>query len=463
MKHIVKPPEQLAPGLKRWLRAVGAEAVIASFAQLLPDAAVFAVDKERTVVLWNDAAERLLGFKRAEVLGQHCLKANRCESCMTGCGIAEHGRLEGVPLTLFNAAGAPVRVRKYAQAFFDSQGVFAGGIEILLPDERQAQAPAPRKTPAQDAVQFHAMSSRDPAMLQVFEIIRNVAKSDATVLLRGESGTGKELAARALHNESHRRNGAFLALNCAALAPNLLETELFGHMRGAFTGAIKDHAGLFERAHGGTLFLDEVAELPLDLQAKLLRVLEERKVTRVGGSNPISVDVRIVAATHRSLREQVRLGRFREDLMYRLRVVPVFLPPLRERRGDVPLLLWHFIERHNARDLRRIERIAPEAMRVLLDYHWPGNVRELQNVLEYAFAVGRGSELVLHDLPPEFRETGATAPAQTAPRSLLQDEAQRIRLALREANGHTGKAAALLNMSRATLWRKRKQYGIGGV
>lgn len=460
MKHIVKPSEPPAPKLKRWLRAVGAEAVIAGLARLLPDAALFVVDKERTILLWNDAAERLLGFKRAEVLGQHCLKANRCESCMIGCGIAEHGSLEDVPLILFNADGAPVKVRKYAQAFFDSQGAFAGGIEILLPDERPAQAPAPRKTPAPDAVQFHGMSSRDPAMLQVFEIIRNVAKSDATVLLRGESGVGKELAARALHNESHRRNGAFLTLNCAALAPHLLENELFGHMRGAFTGAVKDQAGVFERAHGGTLFLDDVAELPLELQAKLLRVLEERKVTRVGGGQPISVDARVVAATHRSLREQVRQGRFREDLLYRLRVVPIYLPPLRERRGDVPLLLWHFIERNNARETRRIERIAPEAMRVLLDYHWPGNVRELQTVLEYAYAVGRGSELVLQDLPPEFRETGEGAPAIAGERSLLLDEAQRIRLALRDARGHTGKAAGLLGMSRATLWRKRKQYGI---
>lgn len=463
MKHNDKLPGAASPALKRWLRAVDAEAVITSLAQLLPEAALFAVDKERTVLLWNDAAERLLGFKRAEVLGQHCLKANRCENCMIGCGIAEHGRLEGAPLTLFNAAGAQVKVRKYAQAFFDSQGAFAGGIEILLPDERPAQAPPPRKTPAQDAVQFHAMLSRDPAMLQVFETIRNVAKSDATVLLRGESGAGKELAARALHNESHRRNGPFLMLNCAALAPNLLENELFGHMRGAFSGAIKDQAGVFERAHGGTLFLDDVEELPLDLQAKLLRVLEEHKVTRVGGNNPISVDVRVAAATHRSLREQVRAGRFREDLLYRLRVVPVYLPPLRERRGDAPLLLWHFIEQRNARDVRRIERIAPEAMRVLLDYHWPGNVRELQTVLEYAFAVGRGSELVLQDLPPEFRELETGAPAQAAPRSLLQGEAQRIRIALRETNGHTGKAAALLGMSRATLWRKRKQYGIDNV
>jgi transcriptional regulator with PAS, ATPase and Fis domain len=448
------------PALKRWLRSVGAEAAFTSLAQLLPGAALFAVDKERNIVLWNDAAEYLLGFKRAEVVGQHCLKANRCESCMTGCGIAEHGRLEGVPLTLFNATGAPVKVRKYAQAFFDEQGAFAGGIEILLPHERPAEAPALRKTPAQDAVPFHAMLSRDPAMLQVFGIIRNVARSDATVLLRGESGVGKELAARALHDESHRRNGPFLTLNCAALAPNLLEDELFGHMRGAFPGAIKDQAGVFERAHGGTLFLDDVAELPPELQAKLLRVLEERKVTRAGGNNPISVDVRVVAATHRSLREQVRLGRFREDLLYRLRVVPVYLPPLRERRGDVPLLLWHFIEQRNARETRRIERIAPEAMRVLLDYHWPGNVRELQTVLEYAFAVGRGSELVLQDLPPEFRATGA--PVSTGERAPLQDEAQRIRIALRETRGHTGKAAALLGVSRATLWRKRKQLGING-
>jgi DNA-binding NtrC family response regulator len=238
-----------------------------------------------------------------------------------------------------------------------------------------------------------------------------------------------------------------------------LESELFGHVKGAFTGAIRDHAGLFKRANGGTLFLDEVAELPLELQAKLLRVLQEQNFIPVGGDTAIKVDVRIIAATHRSLREEVKAGRFREDLMYRLRVVPLFLPPLRERRLDVNLLLWHSIQQHNLNGPRRIESIAPEAMRRLLDYRWPGNVRELKNVIEYAFAVGRGNELSLEDLPPEFREP--PAPASQAPisnRAKKSDEAELIREALQLADGHLETAARHVGMSRATFWRKRKKY-----
>ena len=283
------------------------------------------------------------------------------------------------------------------------------------------------------------------------------------MLIRGESGTGKELVAHALHMESARRDRPFLAINCAALSPSLLESELFGHVKGAFTGAVRSHSGLFQRANGGTLFLDEVAEMPLELQAKLLRVLQEQSFIPVGGDAAITVDVRIIAATHRSLREEVKAGSFREDLMYRLRVVPIFLPPLRERRLDVNLLLWHSINRHNLHGPRRIGSIAPEAMRLLLDYSWPGNVRELQNVVEYAFAVGRGDELRMEDLPPEFRETEAAAATSQAPLLNLakySNEAELIREALQAAKGHLETAAHYAGMSRATLWRKRKKYGL---
>jgi transcriptional regulator with PAS, ATPase and Fis domain len=248
------------------------------------------------------------------------------------------------------------------------------------------------------------------------------------------------------------------------LSSNLLESELFGHVRGAFTGAIKDHSGLFQRANGGTLFLDEVAELPLELQAKLLRVLQERNYIPVGGSRTIDVDVRIVAATHRSIREEVKNGHFREDLMYRLRVVPIFLPPLRERREDISLLIWHFISQHNDERVRIIEKIDPQAMRLLLDYTWPGNVRELHNVVEYAFAVGRGSTLRLSELPPEFRESRVVGtqkqPAKHNPALDTEDEAAAIRQALAQSQGRAGKAADLLGMSRATFWRKRKALGL---
>ncbi len=448
--------------LARWLDGVGGAAALTALAGLVEGAAVFIVDRERTIRHWNAAAERLLGFRAEEVLGQHCLEANRCPECLRGCGIAEHGRVSGTRLTLYHADGEPVAMRKHAQAFFDADGSFQGGIEVLVPEapERIDEGPEDRSLAGLKAETFHGLVTRSPALRQVFTIIANVAETEATVLVRGESGTGKELVARAIHELSHRKNAPFLAVNCAALTATLLESELFGHVRGAFTGAVRDHAGLFKRADGGTVFLDEVAELPVDLQAKLLRVLQERSFIPVGGDRAVSVDVRIVAATHRSLRGEVKAGRFREDLMYRLRVVPIFLPALRERREDVALLLRELIERHNAQGPRRIEHIAPEAMRVLLDHPWPGNVRELKNVVEYAFAVGRGSELRLSELPPEFREPRAAPPHRSGGSAAPENEAERIRWALRESGGAIDRAARLAGMSRATFWRKRRRLGI---
>jgi len=309
---------------------------------------------------------------------------------------------------------------------------------------------------------FHGILSRALQMQPVFQIIQSAAKTEVTVLVRGESGTGKELVARAIHTLSSRCNQPFIAINCAALSLNLLESELFGHVRGAFSGAIKDHPGLFNQAEGGTLFLDEVAELPSELQAKLLRVIQERTYTPVGGTKSYIANVRIVAATHRSLREEVKLGNFREDLMYRLRVVPIFIPPLRERREDINLLLAHFIELHNQKGFRQIETIDPEAMRVLLDYQWPGNIRELQNVLEYTFVVGRGAILHLSELPPEFRESSITVNKDVVMHSIstVSTEKNVIEQALRQSNGKVNQAANLLGMSRATFWRKRKNYNL---
>ena len=462
-----------AAPLAHLLSRVGAEALLSSLAELDPGVAVFAVDADRNLALWSRGAERLLGYTAGEVLGAYCLKANRCQSCMTGCGIALHGEVHDVPLTLMHADGTPVPVRKHARAFLGPKGEFLGGVEVLVPDSGQpapaGAPPSPEVVP--DLVEFHGLLTREPSVLQALEVVRNVARTDTTVLVRGESGTGKELVARAIHEESHRRRGPFLALNCAALSPMLLESELFGHKRGAFTGAVHDHKGLFAQAAGGTLFLDEVAELPLDLQAKLLRVLQDHRITPVGGTRSMKVDVRILAATHRSLRARVAEGRFREDLMYRIRVVPLYLPPLRERRRDIEALLRRFLEARSDPKGRSIRQVEPEAMRALLDYPWPGNVRELQNVVEYAFAVGRGPVLRLAQLPPEFRQTsppggpgGPTplAPPATVPWRRLTPEAARARLerALADAGGHVGRAAASLGISRPTFWRRRRALGL---
>ncbi len=413
-----------------------------------PDAAVFATDARQHVVHWSPGAERLLGWSAEEALGEHCLKTNRCLTCLAGCGVREHGEIEDALLEVRTASGEAIRVRKQGVAVRDADGSFAGTVEVLHPVE-----PARPSMPP-GAVRFHGLLTRDPAMVRAFELVRSVARTNVTVLVRGESGTGKELVARAIHAESDRAQGPWLAVNCGAIAPSLLESTLFGHVRGAFTGATSDRPGLFRQAHGGTLFLDEVGEMPLDLQARLLRVLQDREVIPVGGSRPIKVDVRVIGATHRSLRQMVEAGRFRRDLMYRLRVVPIFLPPLRERPADIDLLLHHFLDELARRGGRRILQVDPEAMRRLRAHPWPGNVRELVNVLEYASVVGRGPVLRPEDLPPEFTE-GAAPPL--APEADLET---RVREALRRAGGRPGRAAELLGVSRATFWRWRKKVGL---
>jgi transcriptional regulator with PAS, ATPase and Fis domain len=409
----------------------------------------YIVDKDQYVIYWSQGMKTLTGLQADAVIGKSCLPLYSITSVSPS--------REQIQLS-----NTETSINKTVQILHDKDGIFAGGLGLLLPcRESSNESLTATNKPERGSQNFHGILSRSPAMQDVFHLIANAAETAVTVLVRGESGTGKELVAKAIHDLSVRKNAPFLAINCAALSSNLLESELFGHVRGAFTGAIKDHSGLFQRAHGGTLFLDEVAELPLELQAKLLRVIQERNYIPVGGDRSVSVDVRIIAATHRSLREEVRNGRFREDLMYRLRVVPIFLPPLRERREDIGLLIWHFIRQHNAANFRKIEKIDPHAMRTLLDHPWLGNVRELQNVVEYAFAVGRGTTLRLSELPPEFREPRRIEhPVKHNLVMSNEQEAAAIRHALEQSNGMVTAAAQLLGMSRVTFWRKRKLYSL---
>jgi transcriptional regulator with PAS, ATPase and Fis domain len=345
---------------------------------------------------------------------------------------------------------------------------------------------------------FEKMISTSPKMKVLFEQIKRVARSDSSVLIRGETGTGKELVAKALHENSKRKTGPFRAINCATLTPELLASELFGHVKGSFTGAIQDRQGLFSLANQGTLFLDEIAELPLDLQARLLRVLEEREFIPVGGTQPVSVDVRIIAATHKSLRAEVEGKRFRADLMYRIRVIPLYLPPLRERDRDLLLLMHYFLMRYQNKSDRKVSSIHQDALLALLQHPWHGNIRELKNVVEYILTMGEGLEINLQDLPPEFRESSIELPLDNATSSLSlnhyltpsptstsvpistehltltkssiphdqitqhlkNQEKNRILLFLEQENGHREKVALRLGISRATLWRKMKDYGI---
>jgi len=295
-------------------------------------------------------------------------------------------------------------------------------------------------------------------MQPVFRLLERAARTSCTVLVRGETGSGKKLIARALHALSPRARRPFLALNCATLSPTLLESELFGHRRGAFTGAVADHVGLFQRADGGTLLLDEVAEIPLELQARLLRVLEDRTFVPVGGTKPVRVDVRLVSATHRALRREVAEGRFRDDLRYRLRVVPVFLPPLRRRTGDVEALLFHFVAHFNAEGCRRVEAVSRPALDALVAYSWPGNVRELRNVIEHAFIVGEGPVLQVDDFPPELRGEPPVDGGGGGGETLRSAERARLLGALAAHAGRRDAAARALGLSRSTLWRRLREH-----
>ena len=304
---------------------------------------------------------------------------------------------------------------------------------------------------------FGDLVGRSEAIKRVVRLVKQVAPTDVTVLIEGETGTGKELVARAIHDESGRRKGPFIAVNCAGISEELAASQLFGHRRGAFTGAVADAPGMFEAARSGTLFLDEIGDLPPRVQTTLLRVLEERAVMRLGETQLRPVDVRIVAATNRELAKEVAAGRFRSDLLYRVRVGRIHLPPLRDRRVDFPLLVHHIICEQRAITGRAVKGVSDDAMQAMLAYEWPGNVRELKNALGYAVIHCAGDALDLEDLPPEVLER---SPPVAAARALPADEREWIVAALARTGGDRRAAATLLGVSRATLYRRIAHYGI---
>jgi transcriptional regulator with GAF, ATPase, and Fis domain len=322
---------------------------------------------------------------------------------------------------------------------------------------------------------FAGMVARSPAMLSIFRLIENLEESDATILLTGESGTGKEMVAHAIHIHSHRRIKPFIAVNCGALPGELLESELFGHVRGAFTGAVRDRVGRFEAAGRGTIFLDEVGDMPVPLQVKLLRVLQERTFERVGETRQRRSEARVIAATNKDLKRAVSRGEFRDDLYYRLRVVPIEIPPLRKRPEDVEPLATHLLAKVNARHNRHL-RLSPDAMRMLLSHTWPGNVRELENTLEYAVALSQGQTILPASLPVELQESVQVPkpPLEASVEPVIVDSAVddakapesenergRLLAALERNQWRRSAAAAELGISRTTLWRRMRELGLG--
>lgn len=343
-------------------------------------------------------------------------------------------------------------------------------LHALHPIVEQKSSTSPSLLSSANSRVIHILqSSLSNKMQHMLSVLQRVAITPFPVLVRGESGSGKELVAQAIHQLSLCADQAFVAINCAALNANILESELFGHVRGAFTGAIRDHKGVFERAAGGSLFLDEVAEIPLDLQAKLLRVLETGEFTPVGGEKAIRANVRIIAATHRALREEAKLGRFRQDLLYRLRVIPVFVPPLRERLEDIPQLTQHILQQFS--DVPKLPNLTPQALEALLHYDWPGNVRELKNTLLYALTMAQSkSQIDVVDLPDEilYQEHDRFNPTATPNTNDNQNfawqtdaiQSQRLQQALTTYPKQMHLAAQSLGISRSTLWRYRKKFGI---
>jgi two-component system response regulator HydG len=335
----------------------------------------------------------------------------------------------------------------------------AGGIKraILQQDEMRDL-----QSRVETSAEFSGIIGKDPKMHLIYKLIEDIAATDATVLIQGESGTGKELVARALHRRSLRKNNSFVIINCSAYPASLLESELFGHEKGAFTGAIRRKSGRFEQAHGGTVFLDEIGEIAPSAQIKLLRVLQTKKFERLGGEQTQTVDVRILAATNKDLQEQVKTGHFREDLYYRLNVIPIRLPALRERRNDIPLLAQHFLRRFATEQGKETLELIPEAMRLLLDYSWPGNVRELENSIEHAVVLAKSLNIRVSDLPAVLHTQAGLAHREVVDMlpTMLEQEIELLQKTLEECGWNKKQAAQHLGISRSSLYEKLKKYQI---
>lgn len=432
---------------------------------------IMIVDKGGTIVSVNRALLRMTGYERGELIGHPCSVLN-CDTCEIArsrpgdhwCVLFKTGRMDMRRCTFMRKDRSHVHVLKNASLLRDRQGEVMGAVETMTDVselvEKDTQIEAfRRELRMSDA--FHGIIGTSPAMQRVFDLIANAARSDAPVIVLGESGTGKELVARAIHETSGDGNRPFVKVNCAALNSALLESELFGHVKGAFTGAYRDREGRFEAARGGHIFLDEIGDLPLSTQVKLLRVLEEKVVERVGDHRPLPVDVRIISATNRDLDALVREGKFREDLYYRINVIPIHVPPLRDRTGDIPLLADVFFRRIQLKNGNgQIRGISREAMDLLMDYSWPGNVRELKSAFEFAFVSCQEAQIRPDHFPPGVAHQ--TPPPTHDPEVSGVDDRKRRELidALRTTGGNRSEAARLLGVSRVTVWNRMKKYGV---
>jgi PAS domain S-box-containing protein len=430
------------------------------------------VDPEGIIVSINKAMEQITGYGKEELLGQSCAVLD-CDTCFRTmakgedkhCELFKEGKVSRKKCVLRTKNGTELHVLKNAAILRDSSGRVIGGVETLtdlteVVTKERVISRLRRELSGKDG--FQGILGKSPAMLEVFELVSSAANSEAPVVIYGESGTGKELVAAAIHRLGPRRKGPFIKVNCAALSESLLESELFGHVKGAFTDADRTRVGRFEAAHGGDIFLDEIGDLPLSTQVKLLRVLQEKEIEKVGDHRPIAIDVRILAATNKDLASLMAEERFREDLYYRIGVIPVHLPPLRERSEDIPLLVDAFINRIRLKTGKAITGISQEALEILMGYDWPGNVREMINVIEYVFVLCPEGEILSNQLPA--RLSGKTSSVgrkrHIAPQADVANERRRLVEALTATGGNKSAAAKMLGISRVTLWKRLKAHDI---
>ncbi len=423
---------------------------------------VFTVDDKWNITSFNRAAEKITGVSRDQAIGQKCFDVFRADICQSNCALrktmANNIPLVDQRINILDSDGVVKPVSISTAVLRDEQGC-SGGVETF----RDLSVVDQLRREINSSYTFHDIISKNEEIKRIFNIMPDIAASDATVLIEGASGTGKELFARAIHNLSPRKNKKFVAVNCGALPDTLLESELFGYVRGAFTGADKDKPGRFHLARGGTILLDEIGDISPALQVKLLRVLQEKEFEPLGSVSPIKADVRIIAATNKNLASQVSKEIFREDLFYRLNVIKISLPPLAGRREDIPLLVDHFIQRFNARTGKQIRALSPEAMSCLMRHNFPGNVRELENIIEHGFVLCRDDIITPAHLPPDLvdfsqAEGQDALPVQDNP--LSASEAALIRHTLKIHDGNRSKTAAALKIHKTTLWRKMKKYHI---
>ncbi len=436
----------------------------------IPDG-LMVVDPKGRILFANQAMAHLTGYGVKELTGSPCTILNcdvceifRSEAKQHWCRLFEVKKVKGKRCLFMKKNGTYASVKKDASILKNSEGHLLGALEIyhdiseLDKKDRQIEALS-RKV--NDDAGFCGMVGKSAVMKSVFQIVEKVAQSDAPVLITGESGTGKELVAQAVHRMGTRREGPLVQFNCAALNPSLLESELFGHVKGAFTGAYRHRKGRFEAAQGGDIFLDEIGDLPLSLQAKLLRVLEIKQVERVGDHAAINVDVRIITATNRNLSERIKQGKFREDLYFRINVVPVHLPPLRDRIDDIPMLMNVFMQRLRQSTQKKLQGIDSEVMDFFMRYGWPGNIRELRSTLEYAFVVSESGVIHMDHLPKNLIPSDDTPPSPSEPwGSKEREEKAALLKALKESKDNRTQAAKLLKVHRMTVWNRMRKYGI---